>query len=558
MNRVGGGDYMKISSDQEDKTPVPSRPKGGLLTMPFIIANESLERVASSAPNIFFYLTEGYHMSNASGQSILQLSSAMANFSPIFGAFLSDSYLGRFQVIAMGSISSFLGVVLLWLTAMIPAAKPQTGESPNSGQLALLYSSFVLMAIGSGGIRPCSMAFGADQLKRKEDSPNYKRILQSYFSWYYASIGFSILISMTVIVYIPDRFGWKWGFGVPAVLMFLSVLSFLVGSSLYVKVDAGISLFTALAQVIVVSFKNRSLAHPPDGRYHFHKESNLGRPSENLRFLNKACIIRDPENDLNPDGSTSKPWNSCTVEQVEALKSIIRILPIWSTGIIMYAAVSLNSLALGQVQGMDRHLTPNFEIPAASIYVFTVITLTVGIAVYDRAVVPFLAKFAGQPRGLSYQVRMGIGLVLSSVAMVVAAMIEMVRRKSFQEGSADTPPGSLFQMSAFWLVPQLCLGGLAEAFNAIGQIEFYYSRLPKNMSSFAMALHSLGSGFAGLLASFLVNTVDGISKQGGKQSWVANDPNNGHYDYFYWFLAILCAANFMYFLLCCRAFGGKV
>ena len=72
--------------------------------------NESFEKVASYGlmPNMIFYLMDSYHMEAASATIILSLWSAMSNTLAIFGAFLSDSYLGRFPVIILGSISSLL------------------------------------------------------------------------------------------------------------------------------------------------------------------------------------------------------------------------------------------------------------------------------------------------------------------------------------------------------------------------------------------------------------------------------------------------------------------
>lgn len=273
------------------------------------------------------------------------------------------------------------------------------------------------------------------------------------------------------------------------------------------------------------------------------------------RFLNKACVLRDAENDINPDGSTAKPWNICTVEQVEALKVIIRLLPICSSGIIIFMALTQGTLTVLQASSMDRNLTSNFQIPAGTIGVFTVLTLTIWIGLYDGAMVPLLARYAGMPHGLSSTMRMGMGQALSIIAMVVSAIVEIIRRrKAIEQGLADNPRG-IVEMSVFWLVPQFCIGGLAEGLNAVGQVEFYYSQLPKNMSSLAMALFTLTNAFAGLLGTFLIKTVDRITKRSGKPSWVANSPNKGHYDYYYWFLAVLCTGNFLYFLVCCWVYG---
>ena len=77
--------------------------------------NESLEKVASYGimPNMILYLINDYKMAVAQATNILYTWSAMSNILAIFGAFLSDSYLGRFRVILIGSISSLL-VSRIW------------------------------------------------------------------------------------------------------------------------------------------------------------------------------------------------------------------------------------------------------------------------------------------------------------------------------------------------------------------------------------------------------------------------------------------------------------
>lgn len=77
--------------------------------------NESFERLASTGlmPNMIFYLMNDYHMAAATGSILLQSFSAICNALALCGAFVADSYLGRFRVIAIGSISSLL-VSIVW------------------------------------------------------------------------------------------------------------------------------------------------------------------------------------------------------------------------------------------------------------------------------------------------------------------------------------------------------------------------------------------------------------------------------------------------------------
>ncbi|GAB2225691.1 hypothetical protein Droror1_Dr00006493 [Drosera rotundifolia] len=548
-------------AEEENPEMSPQRQKGGLITMPFIIANESLEKVSSYGllPNMILFLMMDYKMSVAKGTNVLFFWSAATNFTPLLGAFVADSYLGRFLTIGLGSITSLLGIVILWLTTVIPQAKPppcipfsSSCEPPTSAQFGLLVLAFALMSLGAGGVRPCSQAFGADQVDRR-DNPKNERILETFFNWYYATSCLSVFIALTVIVYIQDHLGWRVGFGIPVVLMFLSAVLFFLAFPFYITLKPTKSLFTSFAQVVVAAFRNRDFTFENQSssvQYYHQKDSTIISPSKNLRFLNKACVIRDPDDDLGLHGSAKFPWRLCSVDQVEELKALIRVIPIWSSGIIMSINTSQNSIFLIQAKSLDRHLTSKFQIPAGSYGMFTIITIVLWIPIYDRLLIPVASKLRGKSFRLSVKLRMGMGLFCSFLAMMISGTIENIRRRrAIHEGLAVS------SMSAMWLIPQYVLHGLAEAFNGIGQTEFYYSEFPKSMSSIATCLSGLGMGVASLLASAVLSAVDSHTNRGGKGSWVSNDINKGHYDYYYWTLAVLTLISFLYYLVVSWAYG---
>ncbi|KAG2389750.1 Protein NRT1/ PTR FAMILY 1.2 [Vigna angularis] len=530
--------------------------------MPFIIVNECLERVASYGimPNMILYLLNGYGMPVAKGTSVIYTWSATSDILSIFGAFISDSYLGRFLVISIGSFSSLLGLIILWLTAMIPELKPSCESimlhcsSATTAQLAVLFLSLGLISIGAGCVRPCSIAFGADQLKIKEGSNN-ERLLDSYFNWYYTSIALSTIIALSVIVYIQENLGWKIGFGLPALLMFISAVSFILGSPIYAKVKPGHSLLTSFVQVAVVSVKNRKLSLPYGNfdQYYQDRDSELAVPTDSLRCLNKACMIKTPETLSNPDGSVSDPWSQCTVGQVESLKSVLRVLPMWSTGILMM--VSQSSFSTLQATTLDRRLVGNFKMPAGSFSLIMVITLSIVIPIYDRIMVPLLAKHWGMPRGFSCKTRIGIGLLFVCAGKATSALVETMRRTAAIEQGFEDQPNAVIDMSVLWLVPEFVLLGIGEAFNPVGQVEFFYTGFPKTMSSFAMALFTLELAAANVVGSVLVSIVDKVTSLGGKESWLSTNINSGHLNYYYALLTFLGVINYFYFLAICWAYG---
>ncbi|KAL7616400.1 protein NRT1/ PTR FAMILY 1.2-like [Lactuca sativa] len=527
------------------------RQKGGIITMPFILANESFEKVASFGllPNMIIYLMSDYHTSAALGTIILLIWSAATNLLPIAGAFLSDSLLGRFLTIFLGSIFSLVGMILLWLTTVIPGAKPPVcnvrvpGSCASSTplQYGLLFLAFMFMSVGAGGVRPCSLAFGADQIDRK-DNPKRERVLESFFGWYYATAIVAVLIAFTGIVYIQDHQGWRVGFGIPVVLMFLSTFVFVVAYPLYYNVKVEKSMFTSFCKVISMAWKNRNLTLPC---LSVSDTNGKTMPTDTLRFLNKACISRKPE-------EMSKV---CTVEEVEELKALIKVMPLWSSSIMLAVTMNQSSFPVLQANTMDRHITSSFEIPAGSFSFFVIITIMIWVTLYDRVILPLLSKINGQPVYISVKLRMGAGLIFGIMAMVLSGIVEHIRKtKAIEEGFLNDSK-AVVNMSAKWLIPQLVLIGLAEALNIIGQTEFYYSEFPKSMSSIASSLYMLGSGVASLLASLILSTVDALTKRGGKVSWISTDINKGHYERYYWLLAILSAVNFFYYVACSRAYG---
>ncbi|KAJ4709163.1 Protein NRT1/ PTR FAMILY 1.2 [Melia azedarach] len=105
---------MGSPSDEKKMIAEPllinQNPKGGFRTMPFIIANEAFERLASIGLllNMILYLTREYNMEMTVATNALFIWSAASDFLPILAAFVADSYVGRYPVIGFGCITSLL------------------------------------------------------------------------------------------------------------------------------------------------------------------------------------------------------------------------------------------------------------------------------------------------------------------------------------------------------------------------------------------------------------------------------------------------------------------
>lgn len=82
------------------------RQNGGLVTMPFIFANEACEKLAvvGFSTNMISYLTTQLHMPLTKAANTLTNFGGTSSLTPLLGAFMADAYAGRFWTITVASI----------------------------------------------------------------------------------------------------------------------------------------------------------------------------------------------------------------------------------------------------------------------------------------------------------------------------------------------------------------------------------------------------------------------------------------------------------------------
>lgn len=149
------------------------------------------------------------------------------------------------------------GMTLLTLSASVGGLKPACDENnvchPKGFQTGVFFIGLYLIALGTGGIKPCVSSFGADQFDDSDEAE--KKNKSSFFNWFYFSINIGALIASSVLVWIQTNVGWGWGFGIPAVAMAVAVVSFFSGTKLYRNQRPGGSPLTRICQVLVASFR---------------------------------------------------------------------------------------------------------------------------------------------------------------------------------------------------------------------------------------------------------------------------------------------------------------
>lgn len=234
--------------------------------------------------------------------------------------------------------------------------------------------------------------------------------------------------------------------------------------------------------------------------------------------------------------------------QVEGAKLVVGMCMIWIVTLIPSTIwAQINTLFVKQGTTLDRRLGRGFQIPAASLGSFVTLSMLASVPMYDRYFVPLMQRRTGNPRGLTLLQRLGVGFVIQMLAIAVACAVES-RRLRVAALHGVTAPDGVVPMSIFSLLPQYALLGVADVFNAIGLLEFFYDQSPEDMQSLGTTFFTSGIGVGNFLNSFLVTVVDRLTGRGGGRSWIGKNVNRSHLDYYYGFLFLLSALNFVVFL----------
>ncbi|VVA95000.1 unnamed protein product [Arabis nemorensis] len=504
---------------------------GGWRSARLIIGVEMAERFAyyGISSNLITYLTGPLGESTAAAAANVNVWIGTVSFLPLLWAFVADSFLGRFRTIIISSSIYILGLGLLSFSAMIPSHYKDPNQLVSSAsqfQVILFFCALYLVAIGQGGYKPCIKVFGADQfdgndLKEAKDK-------SSFFNWLTFGNCISILMTRLVSISIQENLSWSLGFGIPSVSMLLALFLFLLGTTSYrFSTERGETKnpFARIGHVFKEAVKNRrqpdfDIANPNDTLLLLTHES-----SKQFRFLDRAAI-------------------SCDSAEIEEAKAVVRLVPIWMSCLI-YAIVYAQSTTFFTKQGatMDRSISQGLVVPAATLQCVISLTMVVFVPIYDRLLVPIARSFTQIPSGITMLQRIGTGIFLSILAMVIAALVETKRLQASRD-DFNSP------ITVWWLIPQYVIYGVSDVFTMVGLQELFYDQVPSELRSVGMALNLSIYGVGNFLSSFMISIIDKVTSQSSQTSWFDNDLNQAHLDYFYWLLACLSSiglASYLWF-----------
>ena len=500
----------------------------------FIIGNEGCERFSFYGMRAI--LTE--HLMGLYGQTLhlgatdaknaatadYHLFTAAAYALPMIGAILADRLLGKYRTIFWLSLVYCLGHAVLAL-----------GEESIGG----MHLGLALIAVGSGGIKPCVSAFVGDQYRAGQE-----KLVEKIFQAFYFIINFGSFFATLLVPWLKVRYGPAIAFGVPGLLMAIATLILWLGRKRYThappapggrlgRLDALSSalLFGALGSLwftgalpwygkLAVSLTSLGL-----GLVVFAVRARIQPDRGVLSVLWQGLRHRQPGQSL---------WQAAEqrldAPAVAGTRAVLRLLSVFALVSVFWALFDQRGSSwVVQAKDMLRTFsTPlgPLTVEASQINALNPLLVMLLIPLMASVLLPAWQRLGLRVTQLG---KMTAGMGISALSFVVVALI--------QRQIESAPP---LTVSVLWQIAPFVLITLGEVLVSVTGLEFAYTQAPRAMKSTVVGLWSLSVAAGNLLVALLA----GLKSLPPER--------------FFWVFAGLMALSALLFAWRARGFVGQV
>jgi len=479
------------------------------------------------------YMVEELGFSRPTAIAVFSYFSACVYFSPVLGGFLADSYLGKFSTILYFSVVYIAGIIALTVTSID----------------ALPWGMFLglgLIALGSGGIKPCVSAFGAEQYAAGDFSA---QDVSRYFMAFYASINVGSILSYIITPLTRRLAGYPVAFSLSAIFLGLSVVVLVIPRKSYVHVaPTGSMLKEVLGAICLACKRNggffstcrlscRAWRASCGSRAASDLHGDFTKLSEDLDTnetpSQSTSLEASPDGKELPLGSAlsgggqgAPHWmeaasSQYSVDVIDGAKAVLGVTPFFLALPMFWALFDQNGSAFTlQAKNMELYgLQPDNTL------ILNPALVLVLIPAYDKLIFPCIARCGYVLTPLR---KIGAGMALTGFSFAVAALVQAAMDTAAKDGD---------KISIALIIPQYVVITMSEILvSTIGQ-EWMFTQAPKSMKSTMMSMWFVSVGIGDLLAGALYSALGNMPQQS-----------------FYWLFAFLMAIAACIFVVLAYAY----
>lgn len=397
----------------------------------YIVGNEACERYSYYGMRsiLTVFMIQVLLFQEADATSTYHLFAGACYLFPLLGAFIADRIWGKYKTILYLSLVYCAGhaVLSMWET--------RTG----------LFAGLALIALGSGGIKPCVSAHVGDQFKA-----NQTHLLKKVYELFYFMINFGSFFSTLITPWTLKHYGASVAFGIPGVLMFIATFVFWLGRHEYAHVPPTKSDGHGFMNILASAIRNRS-TRP------------VGTP-----FL---------------DGALKEHSR----EQVDAGKAVLDIAKLFAAISVFWALFDQHGSSwVIQAMKMDPvFMGMTFE--PSQISAWNPIMVMGLIPLFSMGLYPLLDKVGLKTTPIR---RMTWGMFVAAASFALVGLLQM-----WMDGGAT--------VNVMWQFFPYLVITMAEVMISITGLEFAYTQAPRSMKSTIMSIWLLTVFFGNLITAYV-------------------------------------------------------
>ncbi|KAK6535698.1 hypothetical protein TWF694_002148 [Orbilia ellipsospora] len=433
---------------------------------------------------------------------------------PLFGAYVADTYWGRYKTICVAVGIAMVGHVLLVVSAL-----PSVIDNPN-GALGCFAVAIVIMGIGTGGFKSNISPLVAEQSRntylRVETLPSGEKVIVDpavtsgrIYMYFYLMINIGALIGQITMVYAEKYVGFWLSFLLPTCIFCLCPIVLVVCRKRYVR---------SPPQGSVLSKAMRTFVFAQKGRWHLNPVSTFKHLNDGTMWESAKPSNVAPEN--RPGWMTFDDHWVDEVRRGFHACSVFVWIPLWW---LCYNQINNNLVsqaAVMKLNGLPNDIVNNLD-PLA---------LIILIPICDVFIYPALRKAKINFTPIK---KITMGFFTGALAMIWACIIQYYIYKHSEcgkyaagKGCAPTDINVWAQTGSYVLI------ALSEIFASITGLEYAFTKAPKNMRSLVMSVFlftnaisaAIGEAFVSLSEDPLLvwnyGSVAIIAAAGGVLFWL--------------------------------------
>lgn len=410
-------DEMPIERRRKEKEPQPETwgeifkawPKTTLC----IVSNEFCERFSYYGMRtvLTLYLLNVLKFSDNVSTVFFNGFTVLCYLTPLLGSIIADGYIGKFKTIFTVSILYAAGQIVLAFSSINNSSSPL--------HPALDLAGLGIIAFGTGGIKPCVASFGGDQFESHQT-----RMLSLFFSVFYFSINAGSMISTFIsplfrsMSCLGQDSCYPLAFGIPAILMIVATVIFMLGSFAYKKPPPKDNIFGEVGKLMT-----RAICSGGNGPKRDH-------------WLEKYLNTHSCQNDPKCMELKRRKRDDTLCQKaafIEDVKSLLRVLVMYLP-VPMFWALYDQQGSVWLIQGiqMDCRLWGSTLLLPDQMQTLNAVLILAFIPLFQVIVYPICAKFVT----LTPLRKMVAGGVVAALAFVVSGFIQLAVNKTLP----DLPP----------------------------------------------------------------------------------------------------------------------